>query len=111
MRSRIFSFPRSLSRSSAQCLRAAVDASVLNLSDTQTGGRGPADATLVGATTGPVAGSLVVSPDGSEARSVLTKGVSYYRAAGVAHNVINAGAEELVFIEIEIKAHPITDGA
>ena len=54
---------------------------------------------------------LVVSPDGSKARSVLTKGVSYYRPAGVAHNVINAGAEKLVFIEIEIKAHPITDGA
>ena len=29
--------------------------------------------------------------------------------AGVNHNVINAGAGELVFIEVEMKAHPIAD--
>jgi mannose-6-phosphate isomerase-like protein (cupin superfamily) len=39
----------------------------------------------------------------------LTQGVSYYRQAGVEHNVINAGRAELVFIEVEIKAHPIVE--
>ena len=29
--------------------------------------------------------------------------------AGVNHNVINAGAKELVFIEIEMKANPIVE--
>jgi hypothetical protein len=35
---------------------------VLNLYDTQTGGLGPADVTLQGAASGPVAGSLVIDP-------------------------------------------------
>ena len=52
---------------------------------------------------------LIVAPDGGESRAQLTRGVSYYRQAGVDHNVINAGAEELVFIEIEMKAHPIAN--
>ncbi len=52
---------------------------------------------------------LIIAPDGSESRAVLTQGVSYCRAAGVDHNVINAGAGELVFIEVEMKAHPIPD--
>ena len=50
---------------------------------------------------------LLIAPDGTESRAQLTKGVSYSRQAGVDHNVINAGAEELVFIEVELKAHPI----
>lgn len=43
-------------------------------------------------------------PDG-EAAARLTAGVSYYRRAGVEHDVINAGTAELVFIEVEMKAH------
>ena len=43
---------------------------------------------VVAATDG---GLLSVGPDGGEQRAVLTQGVSYYRAAGVDHNVINAG--------------------
>ena len=43
-------------------------------------------------------------PDG-EAEAKLTAGVSYYRRAGVEHDVINAGAAELVFVEVEMKAH------
>ena len=35
---------------------------VLNLYDTQTGGLGPADVTLQGAASGPIAGSLVIDP-------------------------------------------------
>jgi quercetin dioxygenase-like cupin family protein len=49
----------------------------------------------------------LIAPDGSESQAQLTFGVSYARPAGVAHNVINAGTEELVFIEVEMKAHPI----
>ncbi|MDE0941906.1 MAG: cupin domain-containing protein [Alphaproteobacteria bacterium] len=49
----------------------------------------------------------LIAPDGSEARAQLTCGLSYVRPAGVSHNVINAGPEELVFIEVEVKAHPI----
>ena len=52
---------------------------------------------------------LIIGPDGSEMRAQLTRGKSYYRQAGVNHNVINAGAKELVFIEIEMKAHPIAE--
>jgi mannose-6-phosphate isomerase-like protein (cupin superfamily) len=33
----------------------------------------------------------------------LSLGKSYFRNAGVEHNVINNGAGEMVFIEIELK--------
>jgi quercetin dioxygenase-like cupin family protein len=46
------------------------------------------------------------TPDG-ETNAQLLAGQSYYRQAGVSHNVINAGAADLVFVEIEMKAHPI----
>ncbi len=52
---------------------------------------------------------LIIAPDGSESRAQLTSGQAYYRAAGVDHNVINAGSAELVFVEVEMKAHPIPD--
>lgn len=51
----------------------------------------------------------LVGPDGGTAEARLAQGVSYYRPAGVQHNVINAGGQELVFIEIEMKAHPIAN--
>lgn len=49
-------------------------------------------------------GSLLLeTPDGNvDAR--LTAGQPYFRNEGVEHNVINAGDQELVFIEIELKA-------
>jgi len=50
---------------------------------------------------------LLIGPAGDESEASLSRGVSYYRPAGVEHNVINAGEVELVFIEIEMKAHPI----
>ena len=37
----------------------------------------------------------------------LATGVPYYRQAGVEHDVFNGGSQELAFIEIEMKAHPI----
>jgi len=33
----------------------------------------------------------------------LEAGKSYFRAAGVEHNVINAGSEEIVLVETELK--------
>ncbi len=44
----------------------------------------------------------LVEPDG-ERVAELTAGVSYYRGAGVEHDVINASPGEFAFIEIEIK--------
>jgi hypothetical protein len=41
-----------------------VDPTTLNLYDTETGGLGPADITVIGATKGLVTGSLVVEPSG-----------------------------------------------
>ena len=49
------------------------------------------------------------TPDGT-ATAELRHGVPYYRKAGVAHDVINAGSAELVFVEVEIKAHGIETG-
>ena len=47
---------------------------------------------------------LLVGPAGEQS-ATLVQGESYYRQAGVEHNVINAGNQELIFIEIEMKAH------
>ena len=44
-----------------------------------------------------------------EQRAALKLGQAYARRAGVAHDVFNAGAEQLAFIEVEIKAHGIED--
>ena len=37
------------------------------------------------------------------ARAQLQKGQSYFRKAGVEHDVINAGAEVMTFVEVELK--------
>ena len=50
---------------------------------------------------------LIIDDNGVETTVNLFKGLPYYREAGVSHNVINNGKEELVFIEIEMKAHSI----
>ena len=47
--------------------------------------------------------------EGQEQNATLTQGVPYYRKAGVEHNVINAGTRELIFTEVEMKAHQIED--
>ena len=47
-------------------------------------------------------GSLLIEgPDGSTKESPLTAGRPYFRGEGVEHNVVNANAQEFVFIEIE----------
>ena len=50
---------------------------------------------------------LLIDDNGVETSAMLVKGESYYRKAGVSHNVINNGKENLIFIELEIKAHSI----
>jgi len=53
----------------------------------------------------PVAGQPVdiVDSDGVTTRVEMVPGRSYFRSAGVAHDVINAGGGELVFVECELK--------
>ena len=51
---------------------------------------------------------LLVDGEGKETMADLSKGVSYYRKAGVEHNVINAGNQPLLFVEIEMKAYTAT---
>ena len=48
---------------------------------------------------------LLIDENGFETKAELKKGISYYRKAGVKHNVINNGKKDLIFIEIEIKAY------
>ena len=45
----------------------------------------------------------IVSPDGEESIGEMKNGVSYSRAAGVHHNVINANDHDYAFVEIELK--------
>jgi quercetin dioxygenase-like cupin family protein len=45
----------------------------------------------------------LVGPDGGETIAALTAGQSYFREAGVEHDVINASGHEFVFVEIEFK--------
>jgi quercetin dioxygenase-like cupin family protein len=45
----------------------------------------------------------LVGPDGGRSRSRLQQGKSYFRSAGVEHDVINAGAGVMTFVEIELK--------
>lgn len=47
---------------------------------------------------------LLIGPKGAESHADLAAGQSYFREAGVEHNVINAGEAELRFVEVEWKA-------
>ncbi|QIE55498.1 cupin domain-containing protein [Pikeienuella piscinae] len=53
----------------------------------------------------PIIGSAVtiVDGEGRETAVEMVAGVSYFREAGVAHDVINAGPGPLVFVETELK--------
>ena len=48
-------------------------------------------------------GTLLIETLKETVEVQLTLGQSYTRAVGVEHNVINAGADELAFIEVELK--------
>lgn len=43
------------------------------------------------------------SPQGEVSFAQLKHGVSYFRKAGVHHNVVNPNAHEYAFVEIELK--------
>ncbi|HMA14377.1 MAG: cupin domain-containing protein [Bacteroidota bacterium] len=58
------------------------------------------DYVIVPLTTGPL---KIVDKAGKETIAALTAGVSYFRQAGVEHNVINAGDGEFAFVEVEFK--------
>jgi beta-alanine degradation protein BauB len=45
----------------------------------------------------------IVSPQGEESLVPLKAGASYFRKAGVHHNVINANTFDYAFVEIELK--------
>jgi beta-alanine degradation protein BauB len=48
-------------------------------------------------------GRLRVVANGQEIFADLSSGVSYARAAGVEHEVFNAGTGEMIFVEVELK--------
>jgi quercetin dioxygenase-like cupin family protein len=48
-------------------------------------------------------GVMTVVSAGGRAQSPITLGQSYFRKAGVEHDVRNETAREIVFVEIEIK--------
>lgn len=58
------------------------------------------DYVIVPLTTGPL---TIVDKDGKETTAALTAGVSYFRTAGVEHNVINASDADFAFVEVEFK--------
>ncbi len=45
----------------------------------------------------------LIGPDGHRSRARLQQGKSYFRNAGVEHDVVNAGAGVMTFVEIELK--------
>ncbi|WP_376095302.1 cupin domain-containing protein [Roseomonas sp. CCTCC AB2023176] len=45
-------------------------------------------------------------PGGATRKASIAAGVSYTRAPGVEHNVVNTGEAAFSFVEIEFKAHP-----
>ena len=58
------------------------------------------DYVIVPITTGTL---KLIGPDHSETYAELEAGVSYFRNAGVEHDVINANDYEFSFVEIEFK--------
>ncbi|MBS37901.1 MAG: cupin [Thiotrichales bacterium] len=58
------------------------------------------DYVIVPVTTGTL---KLIGPDGEESFAELAGGVSYFRNAGVEHDVINANDFEFVFVEVELK--------
>jgi quercetin dioxygenase-like cupin family protein len=45
----------------------------------------------------------IVAPGGARSKAQLGAGQSYFRKAGVEHDVLNEGAAEIVFLEVELK--------
>ena len=47
---------------------------------------------------------LLIDKNGNESKYNLIASQSYFRKAGVEHNVINCGKQDLIFIETELKS-------
>ena len=45
----------------------------------------------------------IVAPNGERSKAQLGLGKSYFRKAGVEHDVLNETATEIVFLEVELK--------
>jgi mannose-6-phosphate isomerase-like protein (cupin superfamily) len=45
----------------------------------------------------------IVAPDGTRSQAPITAGKSYFRKAGVEHDVLNETDQEIVFLEVEVK--------
>jgi beta-alanine degradation protein BauB len=45
----------------------------------------------------------LIGPDGVRSRAQLVQGKSYFRNAGVEHDVVNVGSGTMSFVEIELK--------
>ena len=48
-------------------------------------------------------GTLLLQTIDGESLKELTPGSSYFRNAGIKHNAINSGGDEIVLLEIELK--------
>jgi beta-alanine degradation protein BauB len=59
------------------------------------------DHVIVLVTTGEM---TIVAPGGERSKAQLSIGKSYFRKAGVEHDVLNETATEIVFLEIELKS-------
>ena len=53
----------------------------------------------------PVTGGqmTIVAPDGGRSKAQLGAGQSYFRKAGVEHDVLNETTSEIIFLEVELK--------
>ena len=47
----------------------------------------------------------IVAPNGERSKAQLGIGRSYFRKAGVEHDVLNETASEIVFVEVELKGN------
>jgi mannose-6-phosphate isomerase-like protein (cupin superfamily) len=47
-------------------------------------------------------GRMRIVEGGKESLADLASGISYFRQAGVEHDVVNGGDRELVFVEVEL---------
>ena len=45
----------------------------------------------------------IVAPNGERSKAQLGAGKSYFRKAGVEHDVLNETSSEIVFLEVELK--------
>lgn len=52
-------------------------------------------------------GTLTIVSGDARSPSAITAGQSYFRKAGVEHDVVNETAREIVFVEIELTAPPV----